>query len=182
MPARKVVVDNLLWQFDLVWTLAELHFVNLVEDDCLWQPSPISWTVRRDAAGLWRPDFAEVEPDPVPTPTIGWLMWHIDWWWSSAVNQLRGRPPPAREHITWPGQGNAAITHLRQLSDNWRTLVAQLDDDDLHRPSSFPWHPDTGHTVTHTAMWVNVELTKNITEIGQLRLTRAAITAAGAGT
>jgi hypothetical protein len=28
--------------------------------------------------------------------------------------------------------------------------------------------------VTHTALWVNVELTKNISEIGQLRLLRAA--------
>ena len=36
--------------------------------------------------GVWRPDWAEAEPDPIPVPTIGWLTWHIDWWWSVAID------------------------------------------------------------------------------------------------
>jgi hypothetical protein len=47
----------------------------------------------------------------------------------------------------------------------------------LDRPSSFPWPSDAGRTVAHTALWVNIELTKNVAEIGQLRLLRAAGTA-----
>jgi hypothetical protein len=31
-----------------------------------------------------------------------------------------------------------------------------------------------GRFVAHTALWVNIELTKNISEVGQLRLLRAA--------
>ena len=32
-----------------------------------------------------------------------------------------------------------------------------------------------GYTVAHTVLWVNIELTKNVAEIGQLRLLRAAV-------
>ena len=49
-----------------------------------------------------------------------------------------------------------------------------LSGDELERSSSCPWGEDTGHTVAHTVLWVNIELTKNIAEIGQLRLIRAA--------
>ncbi len=38
----------------------------------------------------------------------------------------------------------------------------------------FPWDDDAGRTVADTVLWVTVELTKNIAEIGQLRLLRAA--------
>jgi len=36
------------------------------------------------------------------------------------------------------------------------------------------WRVGADRTVAHTALWVNLELTKNIAEIGQLRLSRAA--------
>ncbi|GAA2811591.1 hypothetical protein FHR33_001093 [Nonomuraea dietziae] len=38
------------------------------------------------ARGTWVPDWTETEPDPVPVPTIGWLSWHIGWWWSVAID------------------------------------------------------------------------------------------------
>ncbi|KWX62190.1 30S ribosomal protein S2, partial [Mycobacterium sp. NAZ190054] len=36
------------------------------EADFRWEPAEVCWTVRQDATGRWRADFAEVEPDPVP--------------------------------------------------------------------------------------------------------------------
>ena len=54
--------EELLWQFDLTWALADLHLAAVVEDDFLWEPAPLCWTVRPDAAGVWRPDWAESEP------------------------------------------------------------------------------------------------------------------------
>jgi hypothetical protein len=92
-----------LWQFDLAWALADLHLSALVDDDfspasgryphC--QPAPLCWTVQPNAAGVWRPDWADAEPDPLPVPTIGWLTWHIDcppqaggaprWRWASTT-------------------------------------------------------------------------------------------------
>jgi hypothetical protein len=57
------------------------------------------------------------------------------------------------------------------LAARWPELLSSAD---LDRPSSFPWPTDPGRTVAHTALWVNVELTKNVAEIGQLRLLRGA--------
>ena len=38
--------------------------------------------------------------------------------------------------------------------------------DDLAQTSSFPWEADARRTVAHTALWVNVEMSKNVAEIG----------------
>lgn len=163
-----------LWQFDLAWALADLHLSALVEDDFLWEPGPLVWTVKPDASGVWRPDWADSEPSPLPVPTVGWLTWHITWWWSTAIDSLTGAVPPDRTDVTWPGSGDAAVAVLRALAAQWRSLLAGFSADDLLRPSSYPWGPDADLTVAHTALWVNVELTKNISEIGQLRMLRAA--------
>jgi hypothetical protein len=167
------VIDEICSQFDLAWALADLHLSALVEDDFLWEPAPLCWTVRADPSGVWRPDWADVEPDPLPVPTVGWLTWHIEWWWSTVIDHLNGVTPRDRADVTWPGSGAAAVSQLRALAARWRELLFKLD---VERPSSFPWGADASRTVAHTALWVNVELTKNIAEIGQLRLLRAAST------
>jgi hypothetical protein len=165
--------EALLDQFDLIWALADLHFTALTDDDFVWQPAEVSWTVRPDASGVWRPDWSDTEPDPIPVPTIGWLTWHIDWWWSTALDHLEGRPPRAREDVVWPGTGAEAVGRLRELAVRWRHAISRLTVEDLRRPSSFPWPLTEARTVAHTASWANVELTKNVSEIGQLRLIRA---------
>ncbi len=168
------MTDESLWQFDLAWALGELHLSALVDDDFLWQPAPLSWTVRPDSSGVWKPDCSDTEPDPLPVPTIGWLTWHINWWWSATIDHLSGRTPRNRSDVAWAGTGAAAVSRLRELRAQWRELLAGLSPADLAQPSSFPWGSDSGYTVAHTALWVNIELTKNFAEIGQLRLLRAA--------
>jgi hypothetical protein len=127
-----------------------------------------------DAEGVWRPDWTATEPDPIPVPTIGWLTWHIDAWWSVATDHLTGAAPRSLTDVMWPGEGAAVVSRIRNLAGRWRELLAKLNADELTRPSSFPWGADAGQTVAHTALWLNIELTKNISEIGQLRLLRAA--------
>ena len=65
---------------------------------------------------------------------------------------------PKRPYRRGYQHGAAAV--LRALADQWRSLLAGFSADDLLRPSSYPWGPDAGLTVAHTALWVNVELTK----------------------
>lgn len=170
MSSAEAVVD----QFDLIWALADLHLTALAEDDFHWEPAELSWAVRPDSAGVWRPDWSDTEPDPIPVPTIGWLTWHIDWWWSTALDHLDGRPPRAREDVVWPSTGEQAVVRVRELAARRRHAITGLTVDDLQRPSTYPWPLDAGRTVAHTVLWVNVELTKNVSEIGQLRLVRAA--------
>lgn len=161
-------------QFALAWALTDLHLTALTEDDFWWEPAELCWTVRRDDAGQWRADFADVEPDPVPVPTIAWLTWHIDFWWSAALDALEGRSPRGAADVTWPGSGSAAVARVRSLADRWRDLLAELGSDDLTGPATFPWGGDSGRTVADTVLWVTVELTKNASELGQVRLIRAA--------
>jgi hypothetical protein len=172
--------DLLRWQFDLTWALFEYHLDRLTPSDFLWEPAPYCWTVRRDtentedADGAWVPDWADTEPDPVPVPTIGWLSWHIGWWWGTAIDHARGRTPREREEVTWPGDGDAAVAWLRGLREEWLAALDGLGDAELDATAPFPWQHDPAHTVAHMAAWVNAELMKNAAEIGQLRLVRAA--------
>ncbi len=53
-------------------------------------------------------------------------------------------------------------------------MLEGLTGPDLDAPAAFPWPPDSGLAVEHTAAWVNGELMKNVAELGQLRLLRAA--------
>ncbi|WP_329071671.1 DinB family protein [Streptomyces sp. NBC_01429] len=161
-------------QFDLTWSLLDYHVQRLEPGDFLWEPAPLSWTVRPAADGTWAADWAEDEPDPVPVPTIGWLSWHIGWWWSVATDHVRGRAPRERAEITWPGDGEAAVAWLRGLRDDWLVALDGLGDGDLDATASFPVPDDPGFTVADTLAWVNAELMKNVAEIGQLRLIRAA--------
>ena len=94
--------------------------------------------------------------------------------WSATIDHLSGRTPRNRSDVAWAGSGSTAVSRLRDLAAQWRELLTGLAVDELEQSSSFPWGPNTGHTVAHTALWVNIELTKNIAEIGQLRLIRAA--------
>lgn len=160
-------------QFELAWALADLHLTALTGDDFLWEPGPVVWTMHRDASGRWRPDWAESEPDPVPVPTIGWLTWHIMWWWSAAAGAVTGGPIPAPASIAWPG-GAGAVAQIRDHAARWRAVLSALGPAELVHPSAFPWGPSAARTVEDTVLWLNVELTKNAAEIGQLRLLRGA--------
>ncbi|QER89729.1 DinB family protein [Streptomyces tendae] len=161
-------------QFDLTWSLFEYHLERLEPEDFLWEPAPHCWTVRRAADGTWVPDWAETEPDPVPVPTIAWVSWHIGWWWSVTLDHARGVRPRERTEITWPGEGAATVDGLRALRAEWLAYLDGVTDADLDATAPFPWPHDPARTKADMIAWVNAELMKNIAEIGQLRLIRAA--------
>lgn len=167
-------VPLLRWQFDLTWALFGYHLERLDDEDTLWRPARVCWTVHPSDDGTWRPDWADSEPDPIPVPTIAWLTWHIGWWWSVTTGHLRGRTPPDRTDVVWPGDAAATVAWMRALRDEWTQVLDQLSDDDLAAEAPFPWQRDPAMTVGHTLAWVNTELAKNAAEIGQLRLVRAA--------
>ncbi|AIA07798.1 DinB family protein [Streptomyces noursei] len=167
-------LDLLRWQFDLTWSLFEYHLARLEPDDFLWEPAANCWTIRQADDGTWAPDWAENEPDPIPGPSIGWLSWHIGWWWSVAIDHAHGRAPRERSAITWPGAGKSAVEWLRGLREQWLEALSRLTSADLNSTAAFPGQNDPRHTVAHMVAWVNAELMKNAAEIGQLRLQRTA--------
>ena len=163
----------LRWQFDLTWSLFEVHLERLEPEDFLLEPAGLCWTMRPGADG-WVPDWADVEPDPIPVPTLGWVTWHLGWWWSVTLDHAQGRTPRVRAEIRWPGPGSATVEWLRGLRTEWLAVLDRLTDTDLAAPAPFPWQDAPEMTVAHMVGWVNAELMKNAAEIGQLRMLRAA--------
>ncbi|MGE0217635.1 DinB family protein [Mycolicibacterium sp.] len=168
------MIDEISRQFEVAWALTELHLAALVDADFLWEPAAVCWTVRRGGDGQWRADFAEIEPDPVPVPTIAWLTWHIDYWWSAAIASLQDQSARSPAEVSWAGDGAAAVARVRELAAEWRKLLAQMSVERAAEPATYPWSEPELRTVADTLLWVTVELTKNAAEIGQLRLLRAA--------
>ncbi|MFJ4100952.1 DinB family protein [Amycolatopsis japonica] len=162
MPASRSELSR--WQFDLTWSLFEYHLADLTSEDFFWEPTSLCWTIRPDGT----PDWADTEPDPVPVPTIAWLTWHIGWWWSVALDHANGRTPRERTEIVWPG-AETAVAWLRGLREEW---LDRLTDADLDAPSAYPFGEEAGLTFGHTVVWLNAELMKNVSEIGQLRMQR----------
>lgn len=171
-----VVTDSrqalLVRQFELAWALCAYHLERLVEEDFLWEPAGTCWTLHPAPDGGWRPDWAETEPDPVPVPTVAWLSWHIGWWWQTALAHVQGGTPPGPFDVAWPGPGAPAVAWLGTLRTRWLTVLDGLTEDDLDAVATFPWPAEAGRTVADLAAWLNVELTKNAAEIGQLRMLR----------
>jgi hypothetical protein len=166
--------DLLRWQFDLTWSLFEPHLEHLTPEDFRWEPATRCATMRPGVDGGWVPDWPEPEPEPAPIPTIGWVSWHIGWWWTVTLDHAQGRAPWDRGEIEWPGDGKATIEWLRALHRDWLVVLDRLTDAELDVTAPFPWRNNPERTVAHMVGWVNSELMENAAEIGQLRLLRAA--------
>jgi hypothetical protein len=107
-------------------------------------------------------------------PTIGWVTWHVGWWWSVALDHARHRSPRRREDVSWPGGRQATVDRLRALRAEWSSVLDGLTDADLDATAPFPWRSRPEMTVAHMVGRLNSELMKNVAEIGQLRLLHAA--------
>jgi hypothetical protein len=162
-------LETLRWQFQLTWRLAsEYHLPALTDETCFWEPALGSWNVRRFEDGIWRPDWVEPEPNPAPTVTIGWLTWHITWWWSGLIAAVRNEPPIGRDQVFWPGSADAVRSRLEGLAAEWTDFLSMLDDAGLDRPLAYPWTEPRPLSIA--LAWANSELMKNVAEIGYVRL------------
>ncbi|MDR1011289.1 MAG: DinB family protein [Opitutaceae bacterium] len=159
------LIDTLQWQFRLTWKLAaDHHLPQLTNEACLWKPMTGSWTVHPLPDGRWSHDWSESEPSPVPTVTIGWITWHIIWWWSGLIAASKGDLPNFHDAVDWPGSAASVRDTLERLAKEWSDILSGLNDTDLERPFAYPW-PEP-QPLRHAIAWANSELMKNIAEIG----------------
>lgn len=162
-------------QLDLTWSLLEYHLGDLTDEDCRWEPARHCWTVRQTPAGRWVADWAESEPDPVPTTTLGWLTWHLGFWWTMVHDHSFGDHRLTRTDIDWPGSAAAAIDWIRECHRRWVEGLDSLTDAALDSSEFGTWPYGEGQPFVRTVAWVNLELMKNTAEIGQLRMLRRAL-------
>ncbi len=161
---HKNELKTLKWQFALTWQLANYHLPELTDHMCLWEPVVECWSVRKKADGKWFPDWSDKEPDPPPVVTIGWLTWHLNWWWSSLLARVNEEEPVPRNEAAWPGSAESVVAGFNELSEKWTGFLDRLSLDDLEKPFDYPW-PEP-RPLKIALAWANSELMKNIAEIG----------------
>ena len=158
---------------DTACMLAQHHLHSLSTEECLWQPTPVGPHVRRGAQGRWLADWPDSEDYRAGAPSIGWLTWHIIYWWSMVLDQSFGEGRLTKDDVEWPGDARSVVKLIKQLEGEWRANLERLSLDDLQSDRLTHW-PFEGRPFADVAAWVALELTKNAAEIGYARFLYAA--------
>ncbi|MET9063453.1 DinB family protein [Streptosporangium sandarakinum] len=171
-------LERLRWQLNVSWSLLSLHLERVTDEEALWEPTSNCWTVRRRPDGTWAADWVVPEPEPIPVTSIGWVMWHIGFWWSHTHERCFGKPgavaaeldwSEAAAAIPWPGDAASAVGWLTECRDRWAGALDSLNETELNSTERSRWFPDGTLSLGHVLAWVNIELMKNAAEIGSLR-------------
>jgi hypothetical protein len=158
---------TLLQQLEIPWMLAtEYYFPALTDELVHWRPSSNAVGLKmRDGAAY--PEWPD-ERNQLPDTTAGWLLWHMEWWWSNAIEGVRAAQSADPQSFEWSGSADASRERLNTLHDRWVEILVTTPIDHVCI-SPFP-EPQPLSTV---AAWVNVELMKNVAELGLLIRLRA---------
>ena len=159
--------DSILFQLDMCWQLYKYHTENLEEAEAYWAYSFESLQVRKVNDG-WIIDWPESESYEMGPMSIAWLMWHIIYWWSTALDYNVGNGSIKKEDITWPGSIENAKEVIESLHEKWVSKLSELSDGELLMKHNAKWPLDE-RNFADTALWLNAELMKNAAEIGYAR-------------
>lgn len=155
--------DLLLQQLEIPWSLAARHYLPAINAQLVhWKPST-NVVGLRQRAGDFYSDWPDEESEPLPDATIGWLLWHIEWWWTDAIGGVRGGAGRKPADVPWSGSAESSCDRLVTLHDDWQQILTTTD---LSTVCTAPW--PSPQPLWKIAGWVNVELMKNVAEIGQL--------------
>ena len=155
-------------QLDIAWMLTEYHFQGLTTEECLWRPAKGGLHVHPTGGGRWRADWPDREGYDLGPPSIGWLTWHMAFWWSMVLDHSFGDATLTREDVYWPGSADAVKDVIGSLHARWRERIAALDDEALRSPARTKW-PFQDRPFGDVIAWATVELTKNASELGYAR-------------
>ncbi len=151
-------------QFEISWGLLAYHLETLEDAECLWRPAPRSPHVAQLADGTWRADWPEDESYAAGAPSIAWLTWHIDFWWSMTFDHHLGDGTLTRERVAW---GGSVEEMKRRIGAHRQRWIELLDAPDKW-PGQARW-PFADRPFEDVVAWLNVELMKNAAEIGYAR-------------
>lgn len=162
------IVDLLLRQHDIAWSLAWYHLESLTTEECLWRPAAKGLHVTIADNGSWRGEWPEHEGYDLGPPSIAWLAWYMGSWWSMAINHCFEGARLDHTTIACPGSADEIRVWLKAFQQRWQELVSNLSDDDLRSDERIRW-PFRGRPFGDVVAWVNIELTENASELGYAR-------------
>lgn len=158
----------LLRQYDIAWAVTDYHLKDLSTEECLWRPAAAGLHVHLGADGTWSADWPDHEGYGLGPSSIGWLTWHLEFWWSMVLDHSFGSGTLAREQVRWPGTAERASRRIRKLALRWRGLLEEMSEEDLRSTQRTRW-PLEARPFHDVVAWLTVELTKNAAEIGYAR-------------
>ncbi|TWH56728.1 DinB family protein [Desulfitobacterium sp. LBE] len=156
--------ENILFQLDMCWQLYLYHMNDLKEAEGLWVFNSAGLQVYKQEEG-WCIDWPETESYESGPPSIAWTLWHIIYWWSTALDYNFGKGTLKKEDIPWPGSVEKAKATINFLHDKWVSHLIDLSDADYLSKQYAKW-PLADRNFSDTALWLNGELMKNAAEIG----------------
>ena len=162
----------LIRQFETAWMLTAHHLEGLTTAACLWRPAGKGLHVHHGSDGTWRADWPDSEAYDIGPPSIGWVTWHLGFWWSMLLDHSLGGGTLTREAVLWPGTADGVRAWVGDLQGQWRGVLDQLTADDLRSTARTRW-PFQDRPFGDVVAWANVELTKNAAEIGYARFLHA---------
>jgi uncharacterized damage-inducible protein DinB len=163
--------------FAFVSDRAMLRLEGLTDAECLWEPVPECWTVRRTDDGRRRADAAWPPRDPAPFTTIAWRVAHIGDFLSRhplrAVAFERGVPDfaslsadAAPEH---PHDAATTRAYLAAAIADWKRTLDAVDDDRLAEPMGSEAAPFQDDPVAGFVLHIHTEFVHHSAEVALLR-------------
>lgn len=162
------VATVLLRQHETAWKLATYHLDGLSVEECLWRPSAKGLHVITTHDGCWRGELPEYEGYDLGPSSMAWLLWHMAYWWSMVINHSFEDATLDQGSVTCPPDPEEITASLQALHDEWAEHVSGLADDDLRTTQRTKW-PFSDRPFADVIAWVNIELTKNASELGYAR-------------
>jgi DinB superfamily len=160
--------DVLLRQLDVSWRLASYHLDGLTTEECLWRPARVGPRLIEMEPGRWGARIPKHERYDLGPATIGWLTWHMGYWWSMVLNRTFGDGKLDAARVAWPGSAEATVAWITAQHTEWRQRLESASDADMLSRERVHW-PYTHKPFADLAAWVNIELMKNAAEIGYVR-------------
>lgn len=160
--------DTLARQLAVAWALTTYHLQGLTTEECLRRPAERGLHVHRRVDGTWRADWPEHEGYELGPSSIGWMTWHLGFWWSMALDHNFGMRTLTREEIFWPGDADSVRIWIAGLHARWSDALSTQSDAQLASSTGVHW-PFDGRTRADLFAWANTELTKSAAEIGYAR-------------
>lgn len=127
---------------DHVWARTRGRLEGLSDDEYLWEPAPVCWSIRQQPDGRWAADGLSATSEPARPTTIAWRLWHlIDMYgedraprWldvppqgpAVGLDDPSGAPPP----IT----ADEALATLERAHDRWDAHLALVTEEQLAQP------------------------------------------------
>jgi hypothetical protein len=158
-------------QFDMACQLAEYHLDTLTTEECLWRPAERGLHIHAQPDGSWRADWPEHEGYDLGPSSIGWLTWHLLFWWSMALDHNFGPGTLQAQDVQWPGDADGVRAKFADLKARWHAALSE--DRDLAAAGSVRW-PFSDRPLGDLFAWANTELVKSAAEIGYARFLYAA--------